>query len=111
MFDADHKDSGMDFAKGRVDSSDPYTRMPETEQVGSKKRHPLDSDKMEAQRRKLMALYEDELVHGDIRHLEKCPDTHEKGMYVHGDIRHLENDWRDLPNDSVVHGDIRHLEI
>ena len=39
----------------------PYTRMPETEQVGSKKRHPLDSDKMEAQRRKLMALYEDEL--------------------------------------------------
>ena len=61
MFDSDHKDSGMDFAKGRVDSSDPYTRMPETEQVGSKKRHPLDSDKMEAQRRKLMALYEDEL--------------------------------------------------
>ena len=34
MFDADHKDSGMDFAKGRLDSSDPYTRMPETEQVG-----------------------------------------------------------------------------
>jgi len=61
VFDADHKDSGMDFAKGRVDSSDPYTRMPETEQVGSKKRHPLDSDKMEAQRRKLMSLYEDEL--------------------------------------------------
>ena len=61
MFDSDHKDSGMDFANGRLDSSDPYTRIPETEQVGSKKRHPLDSDKMEAQRRKLMSLYEDEL--------------------------------------------------
>lgn len=61
MFDADHKDSGMDFAKGVVDSSDPYTRMPQAEQTGSKKRHKLDSDAMDAQRRRLMALYEDEL--------------------------------------------------
>ena len=61
MFDADHKDSGMDFAKGVVDSSDPYTRMPQTEQTGSKKRHKLDSEAMDAQRRRLMALYEDEL--------------------------------------------------
>lgn len=61
MFDADHKDSGMDFAKGVVDSSDPYTRMPQAEQTGSKKRHKLDSEAMDAQRRRLMALYDDEL--------------------------------------------------
>lgn len=61
MFDADNKDSGMDLSRGRVDSADPFTRMPSTEQAEGKKRHPLDSDKMDAQRRKLLALYEDEL--------------------------------------------------
>ena len=62
MFDADHKDSGMDFANGRVDSADPYTRMPSQDGGSSnKKRHKLDSEQMEAQRRKLMCLYEDEL--------------------------------------------------
>lgn len=61
MFDADHKDSGMDFSKGRVFNDDPYTRMPSTEQGGGKKQHKLDSEVMDAQRRRLMSLYEDEL--------------------------------------------------
>ncbi len=63
MFDADHKDSGMDFSRGRVANDDPYTRMPSTGQGegGGKKRHKLDSDAMDAQHRRLTALYQDEL--------------------------------------------------
>jgi hypothetical protein len=61
VFDADNKDSGMDFSNGRVDTTDPWTRMPESETQGRKKRHKLDSEAMEAQRRRLMCLYEDEL--------------------------------------------------
>lgn len=62
MFDADYKDSGMGFADGRVDNSDPYTRMPDGKQPGeSKKRHRLDSYEMVQQHRKLTGIYEDEL--------------------------------------------------
>ena len=62
MFDADHKDSGMDIAAGRVDNSDPYTRMPDYDQPGEgAKKHPLDSPKAVEQHRRLLAMYEDEL--------------------------------------------------
>lgn len=62
MFDNDYKDSGMDFAAGRVDVSDAYTRAPSSPQEGSKgKRHKLDSDAMQEMHHRLMALYEDEL--------------------------------------------------
>lgn len=74
MFDADHKDSGMDFSKGVVDSSDPYTRMPKVGQEGGKKRHKLDSEAMDAQRRRLMALYEDELDRQSVNRIEQAID-------------------------------------
>ncbi|AXF51435.1 portal protein [Erwinia phage Pavtok] len=61
MFDDDIKNSGMDFANGRVDSSDPYSRMPEQDADAPKKRHKLDSPPMEAAHRRLIRLYEDEL--------------------------------------------------
>ena len=51
-----------------------------------------------------------ELVHGDIRHLERplTPDV----LYpqVHGDIRHLEINTMMPLWMFYVHGDIRHLE-
>lgn len=63
MFDADHKDSGMDFSRGRVDNADPWTRMPEQLDSGKngKKTHKLDSDAMYEQYKKLASIYEDEL--------------------------------------------------
>lgn len=61
MFDDDIKASGMDFANGRVDSTDPYTRMPEQDKARGTDRHKLDSPAMEAAHRRLIRLYEDEL--------------------------------------------------
>ena len=62
MFDSDYKDSGVDLSQAKVFNEDPYTRMdggqPEPE---GKKKHRLDSPAMDAQLRKLLALYEDEL--------------------------------------------------
>lgn len=61
MFDDDIKSSGMDFADGRVDSTDPYTRLPQQDADAPKKRHKLDSDAMVAAHHRLTRLYEDEL--------------------------------------------------
>lgn len=62
MFDDDEKQSGMDFQQGRLDTSDPWTRMPKSEDGSSgKKQHPLDSLPMETRFRRLLSLYEDEL--------------------------------------------------
>lgn len=59
MFDADHKDSGI--SQGRWDTSDPYTRMPNSEPVTTGKRHKLDSEENIDLHRRLQAIYEDEL--------------------------------------------------
>lgn len=61
MFDDEIKSSGMDFADGRVDSTDPYSRMPQQDADAPKKRHKMDSDAMVAAHRRLIRLYEDEL--------------------------------------------------
>lgn len=61
MFDAEYKDSGMNLAAGRINNDDPWTRMPEDGAPDGKKRHPLDSEKMEDQRDMLEALYETEI--------------------------------------------------
>lgn len=73
MFDADHKDSGMDFANGVLDSSDPFTRMPE--QAQGKKQHKLDRPFFDAQRRRLMGLYEDELDRQAENRIEQAIDA------------------------------------
>lgn len=62
MFDAEHKNTGMDFAEGRLDSRDPYSRL---EKVASdrepEQRNPLDSPAMVEQHRMLLGIYQDEL--------------------------------------------------
>ena len=62
MFDVDHKSTGMDFAEGRLDSRDPYSRL---EKVSGEKeqeqRNPLDSPQMVEQHRHLLGIYQDEL--------------------------------------------------
>ena len=62
MFDVDHKSTGMDFAEGRLDSRDPYSRL---EKVAGEKeqeqRNPLDSPQMVEQHRHLLGIYQDEL--------------------------------------------------
>ena len=63
MFDNDELEGrGANLADAKVISSDPWDRMDggQPEPAG-KKRHRLDSPKMEAQLRKLLSLYEDEL--------------------------------------------------
>ena len=61
MFDTDEKSTGMDFAAGRVDSSDPWTRLPEESSPNGKKKHELDNDACRSLHRRLLCLYEDEL--------------------------------------------------
>ena len=51
------------------------------------------------------------LVHGDIRHLEKAQKQNSQLTDVHGDIRHLERTGCRFKKTVSVHGDIRHLEI
>ena len=53
---------------------------------------------------------EDNIVHGDIRHLEKGFNRLNQGDCVHGDIRHLEIESQVEDRQTGVHGDIRHLE-
>lgn len=55
---------GANFGGGRLDSSDPYTRLynPDGEkEVGPTKAHPLDSEKAMAQHRLMVGMYEQEL--------------------------------------------------
>lgn len=62
MFDADYKDSGLDLSKSRIHNDDPFTRMDGNQPDPlTAQRHPLDSPKNEAQLRRLLCLYEDEL--------------------------------------------------
>lgn len=62
MFDNDIKDSGMDFQKGRVDTSDAWSRREDTEPDGEpKKKHALDSEKMMRIHGRLLSRYETEL--------------------------------------------------
>ena len=62
MFDVDHKSTGMDFAEGRRDSRDPYTRLEKVESESEpKQRNPLDSPQMVEQHRHLLGIYQDEL--------------------------------------------------
>ena len=52
----------------------------------------------------------DQIVHGDIRHLEKRNLNSDIFCEVHGDIRHLEKRVQSFGQPEPVHGDIRHLE-
>lgn len=62
MFDDDIKDSGMDFQKGRVDTSDAWSRREDADpDVAPKKRHALDSERMMRIHGKLLSRYETEL--------------------------------------------------
>lgn len=62
MFDAEHKNTGMDFAEARVESRDPYTRLPKSnDDFQQEQRHPLDSPQMVEHHRMLLGIYQDEL--------------------------------------------------
>lgn len=62
MFDNDIKDSGMDFQKGRVDTSDAWSRQADTEpESAPKKKHPLDSERMMRVHGRILSRYENEL--------------------------------------------------
>lgn len=62
MFDNDIKDSGMDFKKGRVDTSDAWSRLEGSEPDGEpKKKHALDSEKMMRIHGRLLSRYETEI--------------------------------------------------
>ena len=62
MFDNDIKDSGMDFQKSRVDTSDAWSRREDTEpDTEPKKRHKLDSERMMRIHGRLLSRYETEL--------------------------------------------------
>ena len=75
MFDADYKDTGVDFQKGRVFNDDPYTRMDGgAPEAPGKKRHPLDKPVMETMLRKLLALYEEELDRQSDNRIEQATD-------------------------------------
>lgn len=75
MFDAEHKDSGINLATATLKNDDPWTRMPNgTDDPQGKKRHPLDSEKMHEQHDTLMALYETELERQSENRLEQAID-------------------------------------
>lgn len=59
MFDNDNKDTGI--SEGHWDHSDPWTRMPTTEEAEEKPSSPLDGPNAQHLHRRLMAMYEDEL--------------------------------------------------
>lgn len=62
MFDAEHKNTGMDFAEARVESRDPYTRLPKSnDDFQQEQRNPLDSPQMVEHHRMLLGIYQDEL--------------------------------------------------
>ena len=62
MFDNDIKDTGMDFQKGRVDTSDAWSRREDTEPDGEpKKKHKLDSERSTRIHKRLLSRYETEL--------------------------------------------------
>lgn len=62
MFDNDIKDSGMDFQKSRVDTSDAWSRREDTEpDTEPKKRHKFDSERMMRIHGRLLSRYETEL--------------------------------------------------
>ena len=75
MFDAEHKDSGINLATATLKNDDPWTRMPSsTDDPQGKKRHKLDSEKMHEQHDTLMALYETELERQSENRLEQAID-------------------------------------
>ena len=62
MFETDERLGVADFDGGRLDTSDPYTRMPKGEgEEEAQAKHALDSTENEAMHRRLMGLYEGEL--------------------------------------------------
>jgi len=62
VFDNDIEESGMDFQKGRLDSSDAWSRRQgEAGEAEPKKRHPLDSEKLCRIHGRMMGRYESEL--------------------------------------------------
>lgn len=74
MFDAEHKDSGMNLATATLKNDDPWTRMPTKDDPKGKARHSLDSEKMHEQHDTLMALYETELERQSENRIEQAID-------------------------------------
>lgn len=76
MFDAEHKDSGINLATATLKNDDPWTRLKDDTDSDpqGKKRHPLDSEKMHEQHDTLMALYETELERQSENRTEQAID-------------------------------------